>query len=279
MSGGSGSVSGQVTLARTGQPAGGVSVVVTNGALTLQSASLSVNPVGTYQIGGLPAPGTYTITFSGAGLASVTQAFDVDVFAQKDAVVNASMPPATGSVSGRVSSQLNPALGVGEVAVELSNGASTFHTVTASGPPGMEGRYEIDGVAPGTYTITFTRIGAAQVSFIEDVTVDQAVTQDALIGEPAVITGTVFRAIDDQPLGGAQVRLFVLSQYPSVVAQTVTTGTDGTFKFTGLIANESYIVEYAFPVGAPAQATRLANTLQPGETRDLTNPHIELTTG
>jgi hypothetical protein len=279
LSGGSGSVSGQVTLARTGQPAGGVSVLVTNGALTLQTASLSVNPVGTYHIGGLPAPGTYTVTFSGAGLASVTQAFDVDVFAQKDAVVNASMPPASGSVAGRVSSQLNPAIGVGEVTVELSNGSSTFHTVTASGPPGMEGRYELDGVAPGTYTITFTRIGAAQVSFIEDVTVDQPITQDALIGEPAVIKGTVFRATDDQPLGGAQVRLFVVSQYPGTVLQTFTTSSDGTFVFTGLLANESYIVEYAFPVGAPAQATRLADNLQPGETRDLTDPHIKLTTG
>ncbi|HEY2812238.1 MAG TPA: carboxypeptidase-like regulatory domain-containing protein [Acidimicrobiales bacterium] len=288
LSGGSGSVSGQVTFAQGGQPAGGVSVIVTNGALTLQSATLSVDPVGTYRISGLPIPGTYTITFAGAGLASVTQAFDADSFGQPNVVVNASMPPSAGSVAGRISSQSNPAIGVGEVGVALSNGTSTFHTVTASGPSGMEGRYQFTGVPPGTYTLTFSRVGAATVSFIEGVTVDQPVVQDALIGDPAIVKGIVYRASDDTPLGGAQVKIYVLSQYPAVVSQTLTTGSDGVFQFNGLVAPESYIVEYSFPVGAPAQATRLVNNppLQPGETRDISGndpahpaPHIQLTTG
>jgi len=284
LSGGSGSVSGQVTLARSGQAAGGVSVVVTNGALTLQSATLSVDPVGRYQISGLPAPGTYTITFSGAGLASVTQAFDVDAFAQRDAVVNAVMPPAAGSISGRVTSPKKPG-GVGEVNVALSNGTSTFQTVSASGPGGMEGRYELDEVPPGTYTLTFTRVGASPVSFIVNVTVDQPVAQDAFVGEPALIKGTVYRAdpeadpdAEPVPLGGAQVKLFVLKNYPTTVLQTAITGSDGKFQFTGLIAPESYIVEYSFPVGAPAQATRIVD-LEPGGEPDISSPPIKLTTG
>src|SRR5581483_3697626 len=221
VTGGAGSVSGQVTSLRTGQPLGGVSIAVTNGALTLQSASLSIDPVGSYRVDGLPIPGTYTITFSGAGLAPVTQAFDIDAFGHKDAVVNATMPPSSGSVSGRVVRQVAPSEGVGEVDVALSNGSSTFRTVTASAPAESLGRFRLDGVPPGTYTITLSRVGSAPVSIIVPVSVDQPVDLgDIQIGDPAILRGTVFRSsstpgLDDTPLQGAQVKVYVLSQYPT----------------------------------------------------------------
>src|SRR6476659_6585054 len=57
----------------------------------------------------------------------------------------------------------------------------------------------------------------SRVSVIENVTVDQPVAQDAFVGEPALITGTVYRSSDGNALGGAQVKLFLVSQYPTVV--------------------------------------------------------------
>ena len=98
------------------------------------------------------------------------------------------------------------------------------------------------------------------------------------MGEPALITGTVYRSSDGNALGGAQVKLFLVSQYPTVVLQTAITDSNGQFRFTGLIAPESYLVEYSFPVGAPAQATRIVD-LQPGGEPDISIPKIMLTTG
>ncbi len=165
--------------------------------------------------------------------------------------------------------------------------------MTASAPAESLGRFRLDGVPPGTYTITLSRVGSAPVSIIVPVSVDQPVDLgDIQIGDPAILRGTVFRSsstpgLDDTPLQGAQVKVYVLSQYPTVVAQSVITGADGTFVFTGLVAPESYIVEFSFPAGAPAQATRLVNNppLQPNEDRDITtinndpSTHIKLTTG
>src|SRR5204863_8218290 len=68
LNGGVGSVAGKVTLI-DGSPAGGVTVKVSNGDLTVQTVTLSVGDVGTYRIVGLAVPSTYTITFSRQGLA------------------------------------------------------------------------------------------------------------------------------------------------------------------------------------------------------------------
>jgi hypothetical protein len=276
LSGGSGSVHGLVVAADAGHtPVAGVSVVVTNGAITLQTATLSVpGLIGRYQLSGLPMPGTYTITFSGAGLAPVTQAFELDPFRAPDATVDATMPPAAGTVEGLVAAE-ETGSGVGEVNVSLSNGASTFNTVSATIPAG---RYQIGGVPPGTYTLTFNRRGAQPVSDIVNVGTG-TLTRNPVVGKPARIHGTVFRASDHLPLQGAQVRLYILSQYPNQVFETELTGADGTFSFDDPIAPESYIVDYTFPLGAPAQASRLVGILGAGADVDLTDPHIELTTG
>jgi hypothetical protein len=283
LSGGAGSISGTVFLASDGSPAGGVGVQVSNGSITLQTVTLSVGAVGTFQVTGLPVPSTYTITFSRPDLASITQAVDLDPFGQRDvANVNGSMPDATGSVSGTVTEVLT-GFGIGEVDVSLSDGATTFRTKSETKPlPSDSGRYFIGGIKPGTYTLTFNRRGATPVSVIVSIGAGQPLLQNAVVGKPASITGSI-DFIDNlnvhQPLIGAEVRLFVLSQYPNTVLTRTTTtvpcptppspATAACFSFTDLVAPESYLLEFAYPAGAPAQTTRTLFTVKPGETRQV----------
>ncbi|MEY2404142.1 MAG: hypothetical protein QOD38_1693, partial [Acidimicrobiaceae bacterium] len=70
LNGGAGSISGTVFLANGGSRAGGVSVQVSNGSITLQTVTLSIGSVGSFQVTGLPVPSTYTVTFSRPDLAS-----------------------------------------------------------------------------------------------------------------------------------------------------------------------------------------------------------------
>jgi 5-hydroxyisourate hydrolase-like protein (transthyretin family) len=272
LTGGAGSISGTATLASTGKPAGGVSVVVSNGSITLQTVTLSVDPVGSYQVTGLPVPGTYTVTFSRADLASVTQAVDLDEFGQKDLKdVGANLPDATGAVTGTVTELGTDLGGVGEVDVSLSDGTTTFRTKTATDPD--PGAYLLSNVKPATYTLTFERRGAAPVSFIVTVAAGELVQQDAQVGQPAAVIGRVVFAPgnpnEGQPLADVEVRIFVLSQYPNTVLTKVITDAEGHFSFTDLIAPESYLLEFAFPPGAPAQVTRTLFTVEAGEIRDV----------
>lgn len=280
LSGGSGSISGTVSLASNGAPAGGVSVVVSDGSITLQTVTLSVGAVGSYQVTGLPVPSTYTVTFSRADLASITQAVDLDTFGQRDrSDIGASMPDATGAVTGTVTELDSlPVEAVGEVAVSLSDGTTTLRTTSATDP--TPGRYLIANVKPGTYTLTFDRRGASPVSFIVSIGAGQILVQDAQVGEPAAIVGRVLIASGPnagQPLQNAEVRLFVLSQYPNTVLTKVQTDELGNFVFTDLVAPESYLLEFAYPPGAPAQTTRTLFTLAAGETRAV--PDVPLSTG
>jgi uncharacterized surface anchored protein len=227
---------------------------------------LSVTPLGTYKVSGLPVPGTYTVTFSRPDLADVTQAIDLDPFSRRDVTgINASLPDATGAVAGTVHEVNLGGPGVGEVDISLSDGATTYRTKSATSP--TPGQYLIPNVRPGTYTVTFARKGATPVSFIISIGAGQLVGQDAAVSVPASISGSVDfvdLASVHHPLPGAEVRLFVLSQYPNTILTKTTTDVNGNFSFTDLVAPESYLIEYAYPPGAPAQTTRTLFTISAG---------------
>ncbi len=258
---------------------------MTNGSITLQTVTLTVGDLGTYKITGLPVPSTYTVTFSRGDLASVTQAVDLDPFGQRDVSnVNASMPDATGAITGRIT-EIGNGDGVGEVDITLSDGSTTFHTRSETKPSLAEsGNFLISNVKPGTYTLTFARVGASPVSLIVAITAGQIVeipASQTQVSRPASISGTVVVASGPgagQPLQDAEVRLFVLSQYPNTVLTRVSTDADGHFVFTDLVAPESYLLEFAYPSGAPAQTTRTLFNINPGEDNPLTLP-VEVSTG
>ncbi|MDQ1745456.1 MAG: hypothetical protein QOE23_3795, partial [Pseudonocardiales bacterium] len=73
-----GSLSGKVSVLPSGDPAQGVTVTVTNGALTVQTVTQSTGKVGHWTVGGLTIPSTYTVTFSRPDLAGQTVSVSLD---------------------------------------------------------------------------------------------------------------------------------------------------------------------------------------------------------
>ena len=244
LSGNAGSLSGKVTTTG-GSPAAGVSVRVTNGDLTVQTVTQSVGEVGSWQVDGLPVPNTYTVTFSRDDLASQTLSADLDALDQQHRTgVDAVLQSATAVLFGKAS--------VGEVAVVLTSGARTFRVTTATVPE--VGVYEIGGLPPGTYAASFERRGAQATSVILQLAAGQRKQLDPVLAEPASMTGVVRSA--NGPLVGAEVRLYLASAYPQTRLASVVTDGAGRYRFPDLAAPEHYVVEYAYPAGGSALASR-----------------------
>jgi hypothetical protein len=153
--GGTGTIAGSVTDPG-GTPLGGVVVTVERGAFTASTATLTTASaaagVGGYTIGDIPAPGTYTVTFSKPGFISETRL--VGVLApgmQPD--VSAVLHPAQSSITGTVTGAGVP---LAAATVELSDGKTTRTTSTASSPAGA---YGFANIEPGTFTLTVQRPG------------------------------------------------------------------------------------------------------------------------
>jgi hypothetical protein len=253
LSTGVGSISGLASTADA-LPAGGVTVTVTNGQLSLQTVTLSVGAVGTYQMNGLPVPSTYTVTFSRPDLASQTRAVTLAALGNTNITnINATLPSSTAVLFGTVTQQGGTPLG--EIAVQLSSGTATYKVTSASVP--APGTYEIDNIQPGTYTASFTRPGGIPTSTIVTVAAGQRLRFDPVLAVAASISGTVVHAVGagTQPLLGAEVRLFQADQYPTVRLRSVLTDANGQFTFANVNAPQNYIVEFAFPEGSPGQLT------------------------
>jgi hypothetical protein len=113
-------------------------------------------------------PGTYTVTFTRSDLAqatvSVTLAANGTVSGGSGGVrisrnsIQTTLSPATGTVVGTVTQPVAGRTGnglpVGGATVTLTAGETTYAVSTATTPAGARGSYRVDGVAPGTYTLT-----------------------------------------------------------------------------------------------------------------------------
>jgi hypothetical protein len=260
---GTGSITGTVRLAGQG-PTGGVTVTVTNTEVSSSTQSLSVGDVGTYLVTGLPLPGTYTVTFSGPGLATQVRSVDLDPRSSANAVgIDATMVEATATVSGTVRDANGPA---GGVSVELTDGGSVRRTATSAHSPA--GSYTVPGIPPGTYTLTFRRPGAVPKSVLLTLAAGERRTVDVTLEPQASIAGTVHRSTGEgtTPLSGAEVLVYLASQFPNTLtARTITDG-EGAYRFPDLLAPEQYIVEFAFPEGSLPQRS-VTVTLAAGEQR------------
>lgn len=271
---GEGSIAGEVTTASG--PAGGVTVTATNGDVTLSTVTLSTGKVGTYTLSGLPVPGDFTVTFSSPDLASQTRAIDLPATGNTDITgVDADLVPNTAAVYGTVTQTGGQALG--EVTVLLSSG-STSYTVTSATVPTL-GSYEIDGVTPGTYTISFTRQGGQPTSSIVTLSagqryhydpvlnpaasIDGCLVEERTAGQTTTTTGGTDTTTTDQtttteekvPVPDAQVNLYLSTQFPTVVDETTLTDSSGCFSFENVDAPQSFIVAFAYPEGAANQLT------------------------
>ena len=254
---GEGSISGTVTTP-AGTAPGGVLVSASNGTATVTTLTSSVGQVGSYSLTGLAVPGTYTVTFSRADLESQTVDVALSVGTPSLRGVDQSLVAATASLSGVVTG--TSGAGIAEVAVSLVSGTTSYQVTSAAAP--TAGAYAIEGIVPGTYTLNFTQLGGVPVSSIVTLAAGQQLTESPVLSPPASITGVVVDATSGSPLPGAQVLLYLTSDYPTKVAATTTTNSKGQFTFSGVEAPQSYIVAVAYPAGTSPQVTVEVTTVQ-----------------
>lgn len=274
LGGAAGSLSGSVTTLADHAPAPGVSVTVTNGALTVQTVTQSTGTAGAWSVSGLAVPSTYTVTFSRPDLAPQTVAVSLDAFGVATssgvtaASVDASMRSATAVLRGTAREKLaNGTAGgpIGEVTIALSSGTNAFQVTTASVPSNLAGQYEIDRLPPGTYTVSVSRIGTRTTSTIVTLAAGDVKTYDPLLAQPASVSGTV-TGPDGHPLGGAEVHLYRASLYPKTPDRITTTDASGHFVFNQVDAPEHYVVEFYYPtVGSPQDSA----TVTVNESQDV----------
>lgn len=276
-----GTLAGIVTSSPGGAPASGVTVSVSNGALTIQTVTQSTGTPGGWSVGGLAIPSTYTVTFSRSDLDSQTVSVSLDGFgnvtadtlssAASNTQVNASMTSATATLSGVVFQSTDGALqrcanGVadpsapqGEATVTLTSGSTTYSTTTATYPSSgalASGRYFLAGLRPGTYTISVAKPGRAPTTTTKALAAGDNVPCDIAIASPSSVIGRVVTG--GAPAVGVQVVLYKAELYPVTLYRTTTTvsGSDptqvgpdavplaaGQFVFLEADAPGSYVLE------------------------------------
>ena len=248
---GIGSISGTVTTSTRG-PAGGVTVTATDGKVTLTTVTLSTGKVGSYTLAGLTVPDTFTVTFSRPDLASQTQAITLTATGNPNpSGINATLVPNTAAVFGRVTQVGGQPLG--NVTVLLSSGNTSYQVTSATIP--SPGAFEIDGVIPGTYTISFTRQGGQPTSSIVTLVAGQRLQDNPVLNPAASIAGYVV-ASRGQPVPGAQVTLFLATQFPTVSVEATLTDKNGHFIFSNVDSAAELHRGLRLPAGLRAPGDR-----------------------
>ncbi|MEY2974122.1 MAG: hypothetical protein RIR49_542 [Actinomycetota bacterium] len=162
-----GTVAGTVT-STAGQLLGGVTVTVAGSGLEVATSTFTSGEVGGFRLGELPMPGTYTVTFEFDGYRRET----LQVTVTRDAPVataDVQLRPNLGRISGVV---VDASTGdtIGAAVVVLSDGSLSRETTTASAPLEARGRFSLEAVDPGAYTVTVTSPGYTAVTVLTEAT-------------------------------------------------------------------------------------------------------------
>ena len=233
-----GSVRGRALV--DGVPARGVSVTVTGGDVNRTAGVVSQGSnAGGYAFAGLDAPGTYTLTFTGAGLIPQVRVVDLDPVAgtQNATGIDVSLSSERTAVAGVVRNvDGNP---VAQAEVRLSNGADDRIMYTANSPLGQ---FEFSNVEPGSYTLTASLIGTEPVVVLVNVTAATPTPPlDVQLGAQATLSGTVLGF--DPAARSLPVRLFEPGQFPNGTALATTqTDSTGQYRFSNLAAPADFVV-------------------------------------
>jgi hypothetical protein len=142
----------------------------------------------------------------------------------------------------------------GEVQINLVSGTSSFAVTSASKPDDRLGQFEIDGVPPGTYTLSVNRRGTSPTSTIVTLGAGEVRVYNPVLAAPASISGVVATA-DGQLRPGWVVQLYLASQYPTVITRTVTTDSAGRYLLADVDAPQSYVIEARPTASAAAQGS------------------------
>jgi hypothetical protein len=179
---GVGSVSGQL-VDGNGNGIGGATVTVGGAPTAVSSTTLSAGAVGHFGFNALPAPGSYTLTFSLAGYAPTT----VPVTLTSDGAppqVTVTMANALGRITGQVLGPAgSPAVGATVTATDGKQSWKALATGAGGGLPA--GGYVLADLLPGTYTVTVTQDGLSQQTALVTVAAGATTVQDLQLGPGA----------------------------------------------------------------------------------------------
>lgn len=270
----SGSLSGVVTTLADAKPAAGVAVTVTAGELTLATVTQTAGTIGAWTLAGLPIPGVYTVTFTRADLQSQTVSVTLDQAGNAStgtAGISVGMRSAFATVSGTVSQRSIAGISgaAGEATVTLSSGSKTYTVTSTSVPSNAVGRFLIENVEPGTYTLSASRPGTSPTTVTVTVTAGQALTYDPVLIPGAGLSGRIIDTAGAST-AGLTVELYESAEYPAKIYRTTVTGPDGSYEFTQVDAPQAYVVQVRSPLIGPLGSSTLVLSASQAGRLDLT---------
>ncbi|WP_438448238.1 carboxypeptidase regulatory-like domain-containing protein [Gorillibacterium sp. sgz5001074] len=236
-----GTLNGTVTSSATGAPIAGAIITVRDPNEQFIDQGVS-DENGFYRISRLPA-GPITLSVSAPDFGSIGTGSLI--VADQVTTNNLSLTPNPGVVSGFVTN-----LATGEpIASAFVEIFDAFNTKITTGLTDSSGFYQVNGLAPGSYT---ARAGAT--AFISqmvgfDVTPGGLTNASfALSPQPASVRGTVTDEITGRPITGATIDVYIGNTFGPSLA-TTQTDPEGNYLLTGLVPNN-----YVFVVTQPGYA-------------------------
>jgi len=176
---GVGSVSGVLTDS-DGNGLGGASVTVGGAPTAMTTTTLTTGAVGYFSFNALPAPGSYTLTFSLPGHAPATVPVELAADGPPPRV-RAVLATALGRITGVVTGpDGNPLPGANVLATD---GRQSWKSQATGAGGGLgAGGFLITDLAPGTYTVTASMPGYSQQTALLTVTAGHTVSQNLRLG-------------------------------------------------------------------------------------------------
>ncbi|HCJ09660.1 MAG TPA: hypothetical protein DHW14_00640 [Clostridiales bacterium] len=258
-----GALRGTVTDAVTGEPLAGAAAVLRTAAGVPVGSALT-DDRGVFLLPGLAPSPNYKLTVTRSDYAS--EALSVAVTAGQTTEVAVALEPQPGRVTGTVTRAATgrPLPGV-EVLAFTSGGVPAGRSVT-----GPDGRYLVEGLAPGSYELSYNLGGFAErtVGVVLE-PAQEAVVDVTLTADPGNISGLVTDASTGRPLEGVEVKVY---DSGDVLEATVLTDPAGRYEIPGR-RPDAYTLVFALEGFGTTQAGALVG---PGETVEV---DVRLTPG
>ncbi|MGX7681838.1 carboxypeptidase regulatory-like domain-containing protein [Jatrophihabitans sp. DSM 45814] len=181
-------VGGAATTGSTGTPGTGADGSAGSGSSTGDSAdgatasaadvptttTLTQGATGTFAVNGLTAPGSYTITVTLPGYQPASVPVTLSGTGPPPSI-RITLTTQVGSIVGRVSDSSGPHPGA---TVTATDGKQNWTTTAA----GTDGSYLLDGLQPGTYSVTTTATGKTQQTALVIVSAGKSSAQNLTLG-------------------------------------------------------------------------------------------------
>jgi large repetitive protein len=189
---------------------------------------------GTYTVEGL-APGSYSVVASAVNFQTASKG--AVITSNTTTTVNFTLAADPGSIMGSVTNaQTGQPVSGANVQVSILDSSGT---VVAAVLSDNLGKYTVNGLAPGIYTVQVSAPDFQTNSATVQVQSNQESTADvALVPNPGAVTGTVVNSVGGAPIAGAVINVVNSS---GILVSSTLTNQDGIFMAEGL-APDTYTV-------------------------------------